>query len=89
MRDLLPADGRLMLVSRFKTEQVKVPAESRRRTEHTYRVYSLSENCRLIGEAVQLPPLHDRVERVTVIDDWMMLSTPAGILAVALPEAGR
>ncbi|MHC4303008.1 MAG: outer membrane protein assembly factor BamB family protein [Planctomycetota bacterium] len=82
---LLPAADRMLLVSRFKSEQVMVPAESRRRTEHTYRVYAMSENCRLVGDTVQLPPLSERVEVAAVIDNWLLLSTSSETLAVALP----
>jgi outer membrane protein assembly factor BamB len=82
---LLPAEDRLLVVSRFKSEQVIVPAESRRQAQHTYRVYALSANCRLIGEAVQLPPLRERLEAAAVIDHWLMLSTSSVTLAVALP----
>jgi hypothetical protein len=82
---LLPAADRLLLVSRFKSEQVMIPAESRRRTQHTYRVYAMSENCRLVGETVQLPPLSERLESAAVIDNWLLLSTSSETLAIALP----
>ncbi|MHC4140689.1 MAG: hypothetical protein ACYSUF_02005 [Planctomycetota bacterium] len=82
---LLPAADRMLLVSRFKSEQVMVPAESRRRTQHTYRVYAMSENCGLVGETVQLPPLSERLAAAAVIDNWLVLSTSSETLAVALP----
>ncbi|MHC4963773.1 MAG: outer membrane protein assembly factor BamB family protein [Planctomycetota bacterium] len=82
---LLPAADRMLLVSRFKSEQVMVPAESRRRTEHTYRVYAVSENCGLVDETVQLPPLTERLGAAAVMDNWLLLSTSSETLAVALP----
>ncbi|MHC4419571.1 MAG: hypothetical protein ACYS1E_03135 [Planctomycetota bacterium] len=75
----------MLLVSRFKSEQVMVPAESRRRTEHTYRVYAVSENCGLVDETVQLPPLTERLGAAAVMDNWLLLSTSSETLAVALP----
>jgi hypothetical protein len=82
---LLPTADRMLLVSRFKSEQVMVPAESRRRTEHTYRVYAVSGNCGLVDETVQLPPLTERLGAAAVIDSWLLLSTSTETLAVALP----
>jgi hypothetical protein len=62
-----------------------VPAESRRKTQHTYRVYAVSANCRLVGETAQLPPLQERLGAAAVIDNWLLLSTSSATLAVALP----
>ncbi len=84
-RWLLPAADRLLLVNRFKSEQVMVPGEARRQTQHTYRVYGLSQNCRLLGEGVELPALPERLETAAVIDGWLMLSTGTETLAVAMP----
>jgi outer membrane protein assembly factor BamB len=82
---VLPADDRMLLVSRYKSEQILVPAESRRQTQHIYRVYAMSENCRLVGDVVQLAPLKERLEAAAVIDNWLLLSTTSATLAVPLP----
>jgi outer membrane protein assembly factor BamB len=82
---ILPAANRLLLVSRYKSEQINVPAESRRQTQHTYRVYAISENCRLLGEPVQLGPLADRLAAAAVIDNRLLLSTSSATLAIPLP----
>ncbi len=84
-RWLLPTADRLVLVNRFKSEQVMVPGEARRQTQHTYRVYGISENCRLTGEGAELPPLPERLETAGVIDGWLLLSTGTETLAVAMP----
>jgi len=79
---LIPTDDRLLVVSRFRSEQV--PNEPRR-TQHVYRVYTLSENCRLMGEAVELPPMTERLQRVVAVDGWLVLSTAGGIVALPMP----
>ena len=81
-RWLIRAADRLLAVSLFRSEQV--PAEVRR-TQHIYRVYGLSENCRLMGEAVELPPMTERLEQVVAIDGWLLLSTATGTFAVPMP----
>ena len=73
------------MVSRYKSEQVHVPAETRRQTQHTYRVYAISENCRLLGEPVQLGPLTERLAAAAVIDNRLLLSTSSATLVVSLP----
>ena len=79
---LIPAADRLLAVSLFRSEQV--PGEARRR-QHIYRVYGFSENCRLMGEAVELPPMTERLEQVVAIDGWLLLSTAASTLVVPMP----
>ena len=86
-RWLLVAEDRLPLVSRLKREQVVLAGQAGRQTKHVYRLYSLSENCKLMGEAVQLPPLPERVRHASVIDGWLLLATPSSTLAVACPWA--
>jgi outer membrane protein assembly factor BamB len=84
-RWLLASADRLPLVSRLKREQVIIAGQTGRQTQHTYRLYTLSENCKLIGEAFQLPSLPERLQRAAVIDGWLLLSTPSSTLAVACP----
>ena len=78
---LLPASDRLLLVSRLRSEQIQ--GEEGRQTQHTYRLYSLSQNCKLLGEGFQLPSLPQRLERAAVVDGWLLLSTSSSTLAVA------
>ena len=78
---LLPADDRLVLISRSESRQRR-----RRPTQHTYRVYSLSENCKLMGDAVELPPVSEPFDRAAVIDGWILLSSPSGTVAIAAPN---
>ena len=78
---LLPADDRLVLISRSESRQRR-----RRPTQHTYRVYSLSENCKLMGDAVELPPVSAPFDRAAVIDGWILLSSPSGTVAIAAPN---
>ena len=79
---LIPTADRLLAVSLVRSEPV--PGEARR-TQHVYRVYGLSENCRLMGEALELPPMTERLEQVVAVDGWLLLSTATGTLAVPMP----
>lgn len=83
---LLPASDRLVLVNRSRSEQVPIAGEAGRQTQHTYRVYSLSEDCRLMGEGYELTPLTERLDRAAAIDGWLLLSTDTQ--TVALPMRG-
>ncbi len=83
---LLPTGDRLVVISRYKSEQVTIPGQSGRQTQHTYRLYALSENCKLMGEVFQLPSLPQRLQQAVVIDGWVFLSTAASTVAVAVPH---
>ena len=85
-RWLLPAEDRLLLVSRYRTEQVEMPDDTGRRTLRTYRVYALSGNGRLLGEATELQPLPRRLLDAVLIDDWLLLSTASETIAFPLPR---
>ena len=78
---LLPTDDRLVLISRSESRQGR-----RRRTQHTYRLYSLSENCKLMGDSVELPSVPKPYDRAAVIDGWILLSSPSGTVAIAAPN---
>lgn len=84
-RWLFATGDRLLVVSRFKSEPVIVPGQAGRRHQHTYRLYALSENCKLLGEAFQLPPLAASLQRAAVIEGWLLLSTTKSTIAVPLP----
>ncbi|MEE9129961.1 MAG: hypothetical protein V3T84_08065, partial [Phycisphaerales bacterium] len=79
---LLPTDDRLVLISRSESRQ----GQRRRRTQHTYRLYSLSENCKLMGDSVELPPVSEPFDRAAVIDGWILLSSPSETVAIAAPN---
>ncbi len=83
---LLPTDDRLVLISRSDSRQTPVPGQRGRRTQHTYRLYSLSDNCKLIGDAVELAPVSDRFERAAVIDGWLLLSSRSETVAIPAPH---
>ncbi len=82
-RWLLPADDRLILVSKLQTKQV--PGETGWQTQHIYRIYSLSDSCKLIGDQIELPPLRQPLEASALIDGWLLLSGQARTLAIPLP----
>ncbi len=84
-RWLFATGDRLLVVSRFKSEPVIVPGQAGRRHQHTYRLYALSKNCKLLGEAFQLPPLATSLQRAAVIEGWLLLSTTKATIAVPLP----
>ncbi len=84
-RWLLPADDRLILVSKLKTEQAVLPGESRWQTRHIYRIYALSDSCKLIDDQFELPPIRQPLESAALIDGWLLLSEQAQTLAIPLP----
>ncbi len=84
-RWVLPGEERLVLVSLFTSEQVLQQGVSRGRTEHTYRLYTLSPDCKLLGEPIQLPPLAERLEAAALVDGRLLLSAGSHTLAVGLP----
>jgi len=79
---LLPAGDRMLVVSRHKSTPVP---DDTRRTHQIYRVYALSDNCRLIGEVFELPPMSEPLEHATLIDGWLLLSTATSTVAVPMP----
>jgi outer membrane protein assembly factor BamB len=82
-RWLFVAEDRLVLVSRFKREIVA--GEAGREASNVYRLYPLSGNCKLVGEAYQLPSIRQRLQHAVLIDGWLLMSTPNQTLALALP----
>ena len=76
---LLPTDDRLVLISRSESRQ-------RRRTQHKYRLYTLSWNCKLMGDSFELPPVSEPFDRAAVIDGWILLSSPSRTVAIAAPN---
>ncbi len=84
-RWVLPGADRLILVSLFTSEQVLQQGVSRGRTEHTYRLYALSPDCKLLGEPVQLSPLPERLTAAALVDGRLLLSTGSNTLVVGLP----
>jgi len=76
---LLPTDDRLVLISRSESRQ-------RRRTQHKYRLYTLSENCKLMGDSFELEPVSEAFDRAAVIDGWILLSSPSRTVAIAAPN---
>ncbi len=83
-RWLFATDDRLLVVSRFRRDDVGVPGEAGRRT-HVYRLYQLSSNCKLLSESFELPPLTVHVHRAAVIDGWLLVSTPSDTMVVPMP----
>ncbi|UCD74662.1 MAG: PQQ-binding-like beta-propeller repeat protein [Phycisphaerales bacterium] len=86
-RWLLPAEDRLLLISRNRTEQVEMPGDSGRRTLRTYRIYALAHDGRLLSDAVELEPLPLRLLDAVLIDDWLLLSTASETLALPMPRS--
>lgn len=87
--DLLASRDRLVLVSRHRTEQVKIPDQSGRRTLRTYRVYVMSENGRLLDAPLELEPLRSQLTDAALIDWWLLLSAGAETFAIPMPAAGQ
>ena len=81
---LIPADDRLILVSNFQSKQANA-APGRRLRQYSYRIYTLSDNCKLIGETVQLPPVLRHYEHARIIDGWILLSSATSTDAIPAP----
>jgi hypothetical protein len=83
---LIPVADGLLVVSQYGAEQVPVRAGGGggRRTMYTYRVYHLSENCKLLGEH-ELPPIPQPLFAAQAIDGWLLLSSQLDTLAIPMP----
>lgn len=84
-RWLLPADDRLILVNHFLGKQANRAPGRGGQTQYTYRLYTLSDNCKLIGETVQPPPVLRRYEHARIIDGWILLSSATSTDAIPAP----
>lgn len=56
-----------------------------RRTQHPYRIYLLSENARILGEPIELPPLPEPIREARLIDGWLLLSLSESSIAAPMP----
>ena len=81
-RWLLPAQDRLILINSRAAQSVAGEQGGRRTQQWIYRIYALSENCRVIGEPRELLPLGDRIRHATAIDGWLLFSTQTETLAI-------
>jgi len=85
-RWLLPAEDRLVVIS-ASSRQVNTEEPGGRQTQYTYRLYSMSPNCRLLGRPADVPGQRARVEHADLADGWVLLSTTAETtLAVPMPS---
>ena len=82
---LAAADDRLVLVSLFQSRQANGAPGRGRQMQHTYRLYTLSDNCKLMGETVQPPPVLRPYEHARIIDGWLLLSSSTSTDAIAAP----
>jgi hypothetical protein len=76
-RWMLPTADGLLVVSRFKTEQAVIPNRMGRRMQHTYRIYHLSENCKVRQEHELSDAITSQLTEAAVIDGWLLLSSSA------------
>jgi outer membrane protein assembly factor BamB len=83
-RWLVPTADRLLVLS-SRTEQSLIPDREGRRTQYIYRIYPLSENCKLLGEPLELKPFRQRVDTITAVNGWLLLSTHARTVAIPFP----
>ena len=75
-----------VLVSRYGSAQDVLADGRSRRTQHTYRLYSLSGNGALIGDPLELEPIAQRLQMVRAVDGWLILSFEDSCLAIGAPE---
>lgn len=76
---VLRGQGKLVIVS------AATPPNMGRRSPQMYRLYVVSENCRLLDEPIQLSLLQDSFHDAALMDGWLLLSAPNGTLAVPMP----
>lgn len=92
-RWLFPATDRLVLVSKVGTQQVMTTGSPVRRTEHFYRLYTLSESCAVVDEGLNLGTpdkgMVEPIRDVALMDRWLFISTGSTTLAVPMPTAIR
>ncbi len=82
-RFLLPAQDKLLLVN-SRSSQIPIPDQPGRRAQRwDYRLYSLSENCKVLGDVKALDhSLNERVLQAVLIDNCLLLSTQSETLAL-------
>ena len=82
---LEPVAGGWVLLSRFASAQDVLADGRSRRTQHTYRLYNLSENGAVIGDPLELEPIAQRLQSMHAVDGWMILSFEDSCLAIQAP----
>ena len=45
-----------------------------------------TDDCRLVGEILDLPPVKRRIRSMQLVDGWLLLSSTSETLAVPLPS---
>jgi len=85
-RALAMSQEHLVVLSQHRTSQEPVPGQGGLRTERRYRIYLMSENCRLEADAIEVPPVTRRFNHAALIDGWLLLSTSSETMALGLTE---
>ena len=75
----------MVVISHYDTRQVEVPATDLRQTQHRHRIFSVTDNCRLVGEIIDLPPVKRRIRTMRLLDGWLLLSSTSETLTVPMP----
>jgi outer membrane protein assembly factor BamB len=82
---MLPADSDIVVISRYRTEQVPIAGQSGRTTMRTYRMYHLARDGRLLEPAIELEPMPPRIRQATLLNGWILLSTVRETIAIPMP----
>jgi hypothetical protein len=85
-RFLIPAKDKFIVVNSRAMQLGLAEQPGRRSQRWSYRLYVLSDNCKVLEDPLELmKPLDERVQFATALDNWLLLSTQSGTLAVPMP----
>jgi hypothetical protein len=83
----LDGGQRLVLVNSRVVQTPIADQPGRRAQQWIYRIYVLSQNCKVLSEPLELDePLNERVHFAMLLDGTLLLSTPSETLAIPLTE---
>lgn len=85
-RWLIPARDQLLIIGASSYQSVTPDASGRRVPQHAYRIYRISPNGRLLGDAYELPVHTVRTDSVHAMDGWLLFSLAEPVTrAVPMP----
>ncbi|MHC5022418.1 MAG: outer membrane protein assembly factor BamB family protein [Planctomycetota bacterium] len=81
---MVPTTDRTLLLGRLDPQAAPMPGRELRPNERIYRVFAMSENCKVLDE-VEVAVERKELRSVQAIDGWLLLSTRSDTMALPLP----
>ncbi len=73
------SEDRIILLSSIRTRRPRAQGRN------DYKLYMMSENCRLLDNILSLSQLDDTIRTAMIIDGWILLSGGRSTIAIAAP----